>query len=888
MKRKIPLRQKLFSCTVYFFNFFFVFFSWITINGKQYNVFQSVAEMEKQGIDAFVSDAEYLVISKEALAAGVWIEAVLFFLFLVFGVLYLVLLILGRRSFLNVLALADAFIICMWNAAFYIFPSFDTSSTIMLCFPVVFLILCGIEFFAGKAMEQWEQMTREAKEIQERDRAQRKEEKERLAFAGKYSPLFYRFLWKNSRKTWRDYMLLLACSSLIFSFIVVCFGMYRLLKEENNIEGVVQAIGSLSSILISAMLPMAIVSIIIVIILSFYYLKCRARNYGIFITLGMRKKTLAYFIALEFLSVLILTLLIGGSFGTLFLYLFVRKSGSFLGVQLAISQVGILTYILSVLTILAFYLIAFMAARDLFVSFRLGNSTDLQMIKEKMPFRGRKVFLIIGVFLILYSWFEYGQLRNFEKSSLLLIFFLGLYLTLRYGIAQYLRRERQHGRYLQKLLLHNQLFHRSKTNTAYITAMTILLFCALFYFPLQFLSVQIAEDEDVLYPYDIVCMANENDNDIFKKLQKEYQITLESYPMVRVANLDATERKEGRAERIPQGQQIGISESTYQALKKEQNPQWVEEDLGLDPKGESIYIVHQQDKSIKAQPVDFWLSRKEPALHIGIPTGETDRYRIKQGDTGFAFKQIKGEEIGSLTGVFGQGKWDNLIVFSDEYFEVAKELWKTTDPVTGKILSEEQMESLKGNEDYFVQGPSKLVLIRAKEKEIGEIEEVLQEFRMRHKEDESYDPSVQSCYLKDNAVLKLRTERIMKTTLNVMMFGVFVAVYFVLLIVKILMERQVIRKRTEFLRCMGMKKKDRKHLIFREVYYYYYLLPAVTAISGTLIFTGLVFYARQYRMEDMKAYLGYAVPLWGVTLVIAGVVTGAALKRYAYVVEERK
>ena len=38
--------------------------------------------------------------------------------------------------------------------------------------------------------------------------------------------------------------------------------------------------------------------------------------------------------------------------------------------------------------------------------------------------------------------------------------------------------------------------------------------------------------------------------------------------MVRVANADKTEHLEGRGETVIQGQQIGISESTYYKLKK--------------------------------------------------------------------------------------------------------------------------------------------------------------------------------------------------------------------------------------------------------------------------------------------------------------------------------
>jgi len=44
--------------------------------------------------------------------------------------------------------------------------------------------------------------------------------------------------------------------------------------------------------------------------------------------------------------------------------------------------------------------------------------------------------------------------------------------------------------------------------------------------------------------------------------------------MVRVANADKTEHLEGRGEIIIQGQQIGISESTYYKLKKAVDPSY--------------------------------------------------------------------------------------------------------------------------------------------------------------------------------------------------------------------------------------------------------------------------------------------------------------------------
>lgn len=884
---KIPFKQKAISCTIYLFNVLMLFFPWITIGDKHYHVLGLAISLKKTGLDALTANASLAIENMDTLNISIWMECGLFLIFGMLSVIHIITIVRNKKSVWNVCALIAAASLCTLNTFGSTIPALNDDSVFMWCFPLIFMVSCGIEFITQKAIELWPEMNQETEKIQAEEKAHKEAEKERTEFEGRYSSLFYHFLWKNLKKTWRDYILLVFCSSLVFFFIVVGFGMRMLLKKENNIEGIVRVFGSLSSILLNAMFPLAVVSVTVIIILSFYYLRCRARNYGIFLTLGMRKRTLQYFVALEFVSVLIFTIFVGGMLGTLVLYLFVGKSEVFLGVQLSMSELGILPYIQAIAALLFLYLVAFMAARDIFVSFNMGNSADLQMIKEKMPVRWRKPFIFIGIVLMFYSMFEYRQLRNFEKAVLLAVFFAGLYLTYRYGIAEYLLRERKKENYLHNLLLHNQLFHKSKTNTAYIMAMSVLVFCVLFYFPLQFISVSLAEDEDMLYPYDIVCMANEEDHDIFKRLQEEYQVTLDAYPMIRVANLDSTEKTEGVMEPAPpQGQQIGISESTYHLLKKRVDNTWKEKSLHLDSEGESVYIVHQQDKSVKAQPVDYWLSRKEPVLHIGVPIASgVNPYSVNTDNTGFFMKKIEGEEIGSLIGVFGQGKWDNLIVFSDEYFKKAQELWKVTEPSTGIPLTEEEIERYEYTEDEFIQGPSELVLIQADEKKIPEIERELKEFRARHAEDESYNKAVQSCYIKKNEVQKLRTERIMKSIMNILMFIMFILIYFVLLVVKILMERGVISRRSEFLMCMGMREKNRKRLLRSELFRYFYVLPVIVAAAGSGIFTVLVFHARQYQPEDIKRYLGTALPLWFACLIITGIVVRAVIVGYAYKVE---
>ena len=122
---------------------------------------------------------------------------------------------------------------------------------------------------------------------------------EKISRKTKHKRLFYHVLWKNFLKNWKDYLLIIICSIVLFTISVVTFSIKELLENKYGIKKI-QNFNGLSEILINAMLPIAIFSVFLIVVLVFYYLKTRARNYGIFLTLGMQRKTLYYITALEF------------------------------------------------------------------------------------------------------------------------------------------------------------------------------------------------------------------------------------------------------------------------------------------------------------------------------------------------------------------------------------------------------------------------------------------------------------------------------------------------------------------------------------------------------------------------------------------------------------
>lgn len=745
-------------------------------------------------------------------------------------------------------------------------------------------------------MKQWNEEVAEAKKLEEKEMVLKKEKEERLRFDGKQNRLFYHTVWKNFKRNWKDYSLILVSNTILFAVIVIGFCMKEILDGKYAIENR-QLFGGLSEILLNAMIPIIILSVFVIIVLFFYYIKCRARNFGVFLTLGMRRKTLYYFTALEFVSVFVSSLVIGAGIGKIVTFMISKAFDKMLGIDVNQMNVGIKPYALSIAVVVAIYIVALLISKEIFGDFNVGKSTDLRAIAEKMPGKSRVLWLIAGVLICSFSILQYSKLYRFENEYLLLFFFVGLFLVIRYGMAVWLIGECKEKKYLNKLMFHNQLFHKSKTNAGFISVLTITQFCILFYFAFQIGGTLIAEEPETMFPYDFVCYADESDDVLFAELQQKYQVELHEYPMVRVSAYDSTEVRENeRQSQEPiQGQHVGISESTYHALKKQLESSCEEKPLGLDPDGSDIYIVYQQDKSIKAQPTAFYLPVKKPLLHIGQPCRSVDVWSFGRKDVGYKFYEVQGEEIGSLTGIFRQGTRENIIVFSDNYFEKIKELWKTTNIRTGEQILEEENRI---PDVTITQGVTKLVLINAGEN-VKEVGEELEAFEQKHLAKETeiyygflsagvYDTSIAYHYGKAETIESIHTERAMKLIMNSAAVGVFFLMNLMVLIVKMLSERDLNVKRAEFLECMGMYKKSRKKLIQGEILKYYILLPFVIASILAVIYTAAVVTARMYTKADILNYVKYYIPVYLIYMIVHLIVSYIASTVYAHRVEGLK
>jgi len=887
---KITKKRKVLTTLMYILCYSLLLAPLFEFEGRKCNMIRLVIKLLRADVAQI---AELYGSDPLTFKVSFYVQGISLILFIISSVIYILLINIEKNIKLHYLN--GVFImIFMWiqiqgESASMMFGTTGVSPFISL-FLVIFV---GLEIPLSMWMDRWDEVKADTKRFEQKEKAERQEKEERLRFEGKQNRLFYHVIWKNFKRNWKDYSLILVSNIILFTIIVVGFCMRELLNGKYEMKRM-QLFGGISEILINAMIPMIILSVFTIIILFFYYIKCRARNFGVFLTLGMRRNTLYFITALELVSVFLLSLIIGIGLGKVSMEMIVKGLRNKFQIDITLSELGAKPYIFSVLIIFAIYIVALMTAKEIFTDFNVGKSTDLRAIAEKMPGKFRKIWLIIGIVLCVFSVFQYSRLYRFENEYLLLVFFIGMFLIIRYGMAIWLLKERKQNTYLSKLMLYNQLFHKSKTNAGFIGIMVITQFCILFYFSFQMMGTLIAEEPESLFPYDYVCYADESDDEFFEDLQNKYQIDLYEYPMVRVSAYDSTEIMENQlqGQKPIQGQHIGISESTYHALKKQQNPAYEKKDLGLDENGENIHIVYQQDKSVKAQPTAFYSPIKKPLLHIGQPCRSLYIWNVNKKDVGYYFYEVKSEEIGVLTGDFRQGVRENVIVFSDKYFEKAKDFWKTMNIRTGEQIEKEEERIL---DVTITRGVTKLVLINAKS-DIDKIGKELEAFEQKHLDKEEavylgfmsagvYDSSVSYHYGKMETIESIELERTMKLVMNMAAIILFFAMNFMILIVKMLSERDLTVKRAEFLTCMGMYRKSRIKLIRGEILRYYVWFPLVVATGNSVIYTFALFAARKYTETDVMNYFGYYVPLFIVYVVLHLIVSYLITTIYAYRVE---
>lgn len=718
---------------------------------------------------------------------------------------------------------------------------------------------------------------------QEKERAFKRERKKRLYFPGKYSKLYYRMLWKNLKFRKRDWLLLDLAGIVATAALFVGFGIYQIFSgsygESHGLLG-----PGLAETMKDFLVIMTIIMLFMLTSVLIFYRRKRMTDTGLYRLLGIRSRSLRNAWIGEVLICFVTSVVVGLMIGSVCLYLLRLALQSGVPLLGELGTVGINAYLWTVVLMLVISLFAFGFSHEVQSMKESADVRGQAVGSERMPGRHRILIICLVAVPAIYAVIRYGQRRTAENIVVLSIFLLCMFGIMYQMGAVYLDDEKKHkNHYLEHLPFTHMIPYRYQTTIRYLTLFVVIHVCVLFFFTMKFVSNQIATNVENLYPYDYVYLANSGDDEIFQKLEETCGAEIKTFPMIRATTIDNTERLERPGE-IPaqQGQNIGISESSYRELKKLAGESYKKE-LGLDDAGKKVYIVYQQDQGVKAKPIDWYMMEKLPYIHIGQPLLD---FNAKQYQKYYPQREIAGEERTSLIGAFRQGKYENLIVFSDQYFDKVKDNWKTEDAYTGEKIAPEdtsiQSEATDDSEDVeesmddgagdveIKEGPTQLVLVNipklSKENQ-ATADAIMKEFQKKHAYDEAFDPMVKSVYDKASSVHQRELERLMEEIVSAFVILVLTLVGMLMLHMKVEMELPEMEERYRFMIRIGMREKERLRAEGLEVSRFLWI-PLLIAGPLIMLYTIVVFVVRVFKGMEIVHYFMGAVIVWAVYLLI--------------------
>lgn len=524
-----------------------------------------------------------------------------------------------------------------------------------------------------------------------------------------------------------------------------------------------------------------VVGVFVVAFSMKYYIKVRLRDYSLFLILGMKKRMLRQFIGLEYLLGWLVSLVAGILLGNGVQVLFKVAVRNYYGGKVVTFSVPFevykYTFLISGIMIVAVLLVIAVLLEERGMS----NLVNAEVKKERRPVKkGWLLFVAFGAVLLAVSIIFMNRLgvNYFNENgtySLAGCIIAGGLLMMFGGsmILNYLCKNERY--YFKRLISLNQLYHRFTSNIMMVFAVFAIQLITITYLAVNIADHMPVEQPKEKYPYDYLWFAKDKDEEYIKEFAERYHGSAKMYPGYRVTWQWGEEN-------------IGISESTYERVTGKP--------LREKLTGKEIYYVNQSPAKERLV-TEYAKKGKLPAdLHIGALRQEMLSMLLWDDAWDEYYKSgysIAGHERGNLFGYFSKTKMcEDVYVFSDEYF---KQEW----------------EALKKVESE----PSVIACIQIPEQYRGEADLELKSYVK-----ENGAPAVADSYTMysaEDTKLEKKTESIMYITVSMfLVFTLYVSSVFVIGM-KTLAEIPAYQKKYYFLKCMGMRKKERIKTISKEI-----------------------------------------------------------------------
>lgn len=744
-------------------------------------------------------------------------------------------------------------------------------------FPLYYMVVSAVEFMSVKYLEQQEEINQRYETIQENERKEKVHRKKANHFPGKYPKEFYQVIRKNFRYRGKNQVIFVMAGMLLAAICYIVFSMYQMTDKLYGGKG--ESDSSLANVMFgegihglfqSLVLILGILSVLMMVMVISWYIKEQKKEYRLMVILGIRKNTAYLIFLMEFFLNVMIAAVIGipvGAVSAVLMRMVFEKSFhrrvELPGV-VSVPQIlfGFIVYLVLMLLALGFNQENFIA---------LGNSTNLteEKVKERRPKRKLFLRIVIGIFLYVLgmAWFSIRGWAEMKVVYCLPV--LGILCLLMGGLGLWLKKRENKVGYYQGIFRWNTFYYRFWKNAWLLFYLSVAQFLLLAVFSPAFISSMMKQNVEAMYPYDIVCTVYEADLPDLEKIAEEAGADIIEYPMVRMTSIYGSDKIPSWAGGIrpvqwPQGQHIAISETSYNQMREVMG----KERRNLELSGEEMHVVYQQDLSVKTNTIDWDTNRIKKHLRFGQPL---QYYNTADYENVFPERNIVSEERDSLIGSFQQGKQENLIVLSDEYF---KKVWNEISSYNrenwnkrASITDEEWMLYTVSHTENLTEGPTVLLCMNVPDGKTKQITDQLEYLKEKNRFDQLWDRSIQPFYEKSQMIQNTESEILLTRTANgfILLILMIMAVFQYFLFVK--EEESNWKWDNDFLEKLGMKKKERmKKVVFQLRFFI--LFPVIQALIGGILFTVLTLRTRLLTGTEIVQYGGIMGTVYGLYVLI--------------------
>lgn len=640
----------------------------------------------------------------------------------------------------------------------------------------------------------------------------------------------HKILLQDFKSNFKNYIVFIISAVLtvtyIYGFLGNLFIVHKI--QETSIAYMGEGI---TSVVLNALFIISILTILIQFYALKNYVQNRMYDFKTLLLLGVKKEEIYKCMRYLLMISLLLSYAIGAILGNGMIFIFRKVYGFYLQSanipKADLAMVTVLSFIGCVL-VLGFIM---SIVQDLAIESSMLNISSSDM-EEKLP-KYNQVILIFTILLLvlfkLYSDPHWAESR-FIVYPWIIIFVLFIY----FGAGYILNKIKNKKYYLNNILSLNLIFYKSRTYLKNSLSLYTLIFIMSFTYIFQIATLFPLETKE-LYPYDYVCLGYEKDKSELESIGKKFDVKSEIYPVVRVTVPGGEDGGYGDMYKtMPIGHHLGISQRTYEKIT----------DKKLNLKDKEIYILYQEDKSNKAHPLDFYSIRSKPLIKIGEP--ELYHPGNRKNIFSNTYKLV-GEKREILFGRLTNVMYENIVIFSDEYFNNE---YKEKDGIKYLMTIDSMLENNKNLDDY------------------------MSNYGKKHKEESNIDNNVKHLYSSKDLNEDFQGEKIFTLIINISILVTFIIASIIIVFVHAFGNISYYKNRYEILSYLGEKKKRANSLIRKEIILFAFL-PCILAILTSLIFIITTIHMRGFSYFEIissgKIYISIMlifVALYGVSTFI--------------------